>query len=95
MYTIVHICMNNIQYCILCIVRKCVQLCVVHLDKIVETAQIFFSDFKTNFNGAIFEESNEAGIGVVVQNPNGEVMATLAEKIPKLLFVTVLVLLAA
>ena len=43
---------------------KCVQLCVVHLDKIVEAAEIFCSPFKTNFDGAIFEESDEGGIGV-------------------------------
>ena len=57
----------NIVYCILYIVHcsgKCVQLCVVHLDKIVEAAEIFCSPFKTNFDGAIFEESEEGGIGV-------------------------------
>ena len=38
--------------------------------------------FKTNFDGAIFEELGEAGIGVVIRNFAGEVMASLSEKIP-------------
>ena len=37
--------------------------------------------FKTNYDGAVFSESGEAGIGVVVRNAKGEVIAALAEKI--------------
>ena len=36
---------------------------------------------KVNFDGAMFPKSNEAGVGVVIQNEAGEVLATLAEKI--------------
>lgn len=38
--------------------------------------------YKTNFDGAVFEDSSEAGIGMVIQNSAGEVMASLSEKIP-------------
>ena len=38
--------------------------------------------YKTNYDGAVFEESGEAGIGVVVRNGNGVVLAALSEKIP-------------
>ena len=38
---------------------------------------------KTYFDGAIFQESNEAGTGVVIRNFTGEVMAALSEKIAK------------
>ena len=48
---------------------KCVHLCVVHLDKIVEATQMFFSHFKTNFDGVIFEEFDEASIGVECSGP--------------------------
>ncbi|KAL0015374.1 hypothetical protein SO802_002443 [Lithocarpus litseifolius] len=37
--------------------------------------------YKINYDGAVFTKSNEAGIGVVVRNEKGEVMASLAEKI--------------
>ena len=37
--------------------------------------------FKTNYDGAVFSESGEAGIGVVVQDAKGMVIAALAEKI--------------
>ena len=40
-------------------------------------------EFKTNFDGAIFEENNIAGIGIIVRNSRGEVMVALSEKIPK------------
>ena len=36
-----------------------------------------------NFDGAMFGESDEAGIGVVIQNSNGKVRAALSEKIKK------------
>ncbi|XP_050266844.1 uncharacterized protein LOC126710411 [Quercus robur] len=38
--------------------------------------------YKTNYDGAVFEESGEAGIGVVVRNATGKVLAALFEKIP-------------
>ena len=38
--------------------------------------------YKTNFDGAIFANKNEAGLGVVVQNANGEVIVAMSEKIP-------------
>ena len=37
--------------------------------------------YKTNFDRAVFRESGEAGIGVVVRDAKGEVIAALAEKI--------------
>ena len=39
-------------------------------------------NFKTYFDGAIFENEGEASIGVVIRNSYGEVMASLFEKIP-------------
>lgn len=38
---------------------------------------------KTNFNGPIFEDSDEAGIRVVIQNYHENVMAAFSEKISK------------
>ena len=38
--------------------------------------------YKVNYDGAMFAELGVAGIGVVVRNEKGEVMASLAEKIP-------------
>ena len=38
---------------------------------------------KINFDGALFGESNSVGIGVVIRNPNGGVMAALSKKIVK------------
>ena len=38
---------------------------------------------KANFDGDMFDELNEVGIGVVVRNPQREIMAALYEKIPK------------
>ena len=35
--------------------------------------------WKTNFNGAMFSESDQADIGVVVRNHAGQVMAALSE----------------
>ncbi|XP_075666340.1 uncharacterized protein LOC142636131 [Castanea sativa] len=39
--------------------------------------------WKANFDGAMFSESEEAGIGVVVRNQAGQTMAALSEKIKK------------
>lgn len=52
-------------------------------------------NMKTNYDGAMFDESDEAGIGVVIQNFNGEVMVALSEKIQKPSFMEVLELLVA
>lgn len=38
--------------------------------------------YKTNYDGVVFEDSEEAGIGVVVCNARGEMLAALSEKIP-------------
>ena len=40
-------------------------------------------EFKANFDGAWFNESEEAGIGVVVRDSSGQVLAALTEKIKK------------
>ena len=37
--------------------------------------------YKTNYDGAVFTESGEAGIGVEVRDARGEVIAVLSEKI--------------
>lgn len=50
--------------------------------------------YKTNFDGAMFHDSREAGLGVVIRNHEGEVMAALSEKIPLPPSVTQLELLA-
>ena len=41
--------------------------------------------FKINFDGAIFAEDNCSGVGVVVRDRNGLVIAAMSEKIPQLL----------
>ncbi|KAL0008815.1 hypothetical protein SO802_010317 [Lithocarpus litseifolius] len=38
--------------------------------------------YKVNYHGAMFAELGEAGIGVMVRNEKGEVIASLVEKIP-------------
>uniref|UniRef100_A0A2N9G5T2 RNase H type-1 domain-containing protein n=1 Tax=Fagus sylvatica TaxID=28930 RepID=A0A2N9G5T2_FAGSY len=38
-------------------------------------------NFKANYDGAIFKETNEAGIGVIVRNRAGKVMASLVQKV--------------
>ncbi|GMY15487.1 hypothetical protein FCV25MIE_10726 [Fagus crenata] len=37
--------------------------------------------YKVNFNGAVFKETNEAGIGVIVRDSHGLVMASLTQKV--------------
>ena len=39
--------------------------------------------WKTNFDGAMFSESDQVGIGVVVRNQAGQVMVAVSEKIKK------------
>ena len=51
--------------------------------------------WKVNFDGAMFGESDDAGIGVVIQNSNGKVRAALSEKIKKPPNAEILELLAA
>ncbi|KAL0008379.1 hypothetical protein SO802_009881 [Lithocarpus litseifolius] len=51
--------------------------------------------FKDNFDGAMFNESDEAGLGVVIRNSRGQVMVALSEKIKKPPSVVALELLAA
>ena len=41
------------------------------------------TEFKANFDGAWFNESDEVGIGVVVRDSSGQVLATLSEKTKK------------
>ncbi len=38
--------------------------------------------FKVNFDGATFAETNEAGLGAIICNHQGEVMASLCQWIP-------------
>ncbi len=37
--------------------------------------------FKVNFDGALFKETNEGGIGVVICDNAGQVIATLSQRI--------------
>ena len=37
--------------------------------------------YKANFDGAFFEETHEAGVGVIIRNHKGEVMASLCQRI--------------
>ncbi|KAK9998084.1 hypothetical protein SO802_017687 [Lithocarpus litseifolius] len=53
------------------------------------------NSYKTNFDGAMFNELSEAGIGVVIRNCKGEIMVALSEKIQKPQSVVVLKMLAA
>ena len=41
--------------------------------------------FKINFDGAVFAEENCSGVGVIVRNRKGLVIATMSEKIPQIL----------
>ncbi|GMY05131.1 putative ribonuclease h protein [Fagus crenata] len=38
--------------------------------------------YKTNFDGAVFQDTQEAGIGVIIRDSNGLIIASLAQKIP-------------
>ena len=38
--------------------------------------------YKVNYDGAVFSDSNAAGIGVIVRNHQGEVMGSLSQRIP-------------
>lgn len=38
--------------------------------------------YKVNYDGAMFTKLGEVGIGIVVRNEKGEVMASIAKKIP-------------
>ena len=51
--------------------------------------------FKTNFDGALFSDTGEAGLGVVIRDHAGEIIAALSKKIPQPPSVTCLELLAA
>ena len=53
------------------------------------------NSYKTNFDGAMFNESEEAGIGVVIKKCKGELMVALSEKIQKPQSVVALEMLAA
>ena len=37
-------------------------------------------EFKANFDGAMFSENNEAGVGVVITESMGQIIAALVEK---------------
>ena len=53
------------------------------------------STLKTNFDSAVFEELDAVGIGVIVLNSSGEVLAALFEIIPLPLSIVVLETIAA
>ena len=41
-----------------------------------------FGQFKVNYDGAIFREQGRAGIGLVIRNSDGAVLASLSQQIP-------------
>ena len=43
------------------------------------------TEFKANFDGAWFNESDEVGIGVVVRDSSGQVLAALSKKTKNLI----------
>lgn len=52
--------------------------------------------FKTNFDGAMFHDLGEVGLGVVIRNHEGEVMAALSKKkIPQPSLIVILEMLVA
>ena len=38
--------------------------------------------FKINFDGAVFQDKNEAGLGIIIRNDHGLVMVALTQVIP-------------
>ena len=50
---------------------------------------------KANFDGAVFDEDEEAGIVVVIRNNEGQVLAALSEKVQILVTMEILEMLAA
>ena len=38
--------------------------------------------YKVNYDGAVFKDSNEAGLGTIIRNHRGEVMGSLSQKVP-------------
>uniref|UniRef100_A0A7N2MW72 Uncharacterized protein n=1 Tax=Quercus lobata TaxID=97700 RepID=A0A7N2MW72_QUELO len=58
------------------------QLLARNPSAFVGETQSLGDSYKTNYDGAVFEDTNEVGIGVVVRNAKGEVIGTLSEKIP-------------
>lgn len=40
------------------------------------------SQYKINFDGALFQTANSTGIGVIIRDERGQVMVTLSQKIP-------------
>ena len=63
------------------------QLCPIH-TKIPRTARLVrwrsppTGLLKVNFDGAYFAEENKAGLGIIIRNDVGLVMATLTQQIP-------------
>nr|POF00294.1 hypothetical protein CFP56_60087 [Quercus suber] len=53
------------------------------------------NSIKANFDGAVFEEEQEAGIGVVIRDNEGQLLAALSEKVRLPVTVEVLEMLAA
>ena len=53
------------------------------------------SSVKANFDGAVFGGDQEAGIGVVIRNNEGQVLAALSEKVRMPVSVEILEMLAA
>nr|XP_023891839.1 uncharacterized protein LOC112003847 [Quercus suber] len=49
---------------------------------------------KANYDGTVFLDSDEAGLGMVIRNDSGKVMAAFSEKIPLPCSVEILELLA-
>ena len=37
---------------------------------------------KVNFDGAVFREENSAGVGVIICDADGQIIASMAEKVP-------------
>ena len=53
------------------------------------------NSIKANFDGAVFGEEQEAGIGVVLRDSEGQVLAALSEKVRLPATVEVLEMMAA